>query len=198
MPIQLITEDIIARFFNQVESEFGKTGTIYRVGETSLGVENLRRYTDRIDFCSSVDAPDRERFNAVVTSVAGQMNLKVSDEFPGEVIPLPAGYKERHRELTGENDFATDTLTVSHFDPYSVSYRFIARGSEPDYHAVLKYLEHGWIDEGELAERLQVLIPEFSFDTIQQDPAEFRRRMGGLWQMWNARKVRLQSAEAVN
>ena len=36
-------------------------------------------------------------------------------------------------------------LALYHFDPYSVAFRFIARGDEPDYHLVLTYLQHGWM-----------------------------------------------------
>ena len=198
MSIQLITPEIISQFLSRVEAEFGKPGTIYLIGETSLVVEGHRRYTDRVDFCSSVDAAEREKFNSAVRSVAEQMSLKITDEFPGEVIPLPEGYDDRSRELSAETSLSTEGFTVLHFDPYSVSYRFIARGSEPDYHVVLKFLEHDWMEETEVTDRLEKLLPEFSFDTIQQDPAEFRRRMGGLWQMWNARKAKMLNQEAVS
>jgi hypothetical protein len=75
---------------------------------------------------------------------------------------------------------------VYHFDPYSVAFRFIARGDEPDYHLVLSFLEHGWIRMDEMDALLSGLLPRFSFETIQQDPAEFRRRYKGLRQMWLA------------
>ena len=89
--------------------------------------------------------------------------------------------------------------SISHSSWFtSVSYRCVARGGELDYKVVLDYLEHGWILEGEMIERLELLLPEFSFDTIQQDPAEFRRRMGGLWQMWESRQSRVKDGIAVS
>ena len=38
----------------------------------------------------------------------------------------------------------------------------------------------------ELNASLSALLPRFSAETIQQDPAEFRRKYEGLLQMWRA------------
>ncbi len=197
MAIQLINQATIALFFGEMDAAFSRSGTIYLVGETSLVVEGLNRFTDRIEFCSSVDSVDREAFNRAVVQVAGELGVKVSDEFPGEVIPLPDGYAARHKAVTEANWPADFRLEVLHFDPYSVSYRSIARGGELDYQLVLGYLAHGWTRKEEIIERLELLLPEFSFDTIQQDPAEFRRRMGGLWQMWENRQLHVEDSIAV-
>lgn len=186
MAVQLINQSTIARFFGEIDTAFSRSGAIYLVGETSLVLEGLVRFTNRLEFCSSVDFVDREAFNLAVVKVAGELGVKASDEFPGEVIPLPKGYAARHRAVIDDQWLSGIQLKVFHFDPYSVSYRSIARGGEPDYHLVLNYLEQKWILKEELIDRLELLLPEFSFDTIQQDPAEFRRRMGGLWQMWES------------
>lgn len=198
MAIQLINQAMIVRFVREIGAVFSGSGTIYLVGETSLVVEGLRRFTDRLEFCSSVDLVDRNPFNRAVVQVAGQMGIKVSDEFPGEVIPLPDGYAARHRAVADAHWPFDLPLVVLHFDPYSVSYRCVARGGELDYKVVLDYLEHGWILEDEMIERLELLLPEFSFDTIQQDPAEFRRRMGSLWQMWENRQSHVAVGIAVS
>lgn len=52
----------------------------------------------------------------------------------------------------------------------------------------LTYVEHGWVTLEEMNERLEALLPRFTSETIQQDPAEFRRKYKGLMQM--ARAVR--------
>jgi hypothetical protein len=71
-----------------------------------------------------------------------------------------------------------------------VAFRFIARGDEPDYHLVLTYVEHGWITLEEMKARLAALLPRFTAETIQQDPAEFRRKYKGLLQMSEAVRAR--------
>ena len=66
----------------------------------------------------------------------------------------------------------------------------MARGDEPDYHLVLTYLEHGWMTVEEMQERLSALLPRLTAETIQQDPAELRRKYKGLLQMWEAVRPR--------
>jgi len=48
------------------------------------------------------------------------------------------------------------------------------------------YLQQNWITEEEMDALLAELLPKFSMETIQQDPAEFRRKYKGLKQMWRA------------
>jgi len=191
MALTFITKEHIADFFTRVDRSFGREGQLLFIGETTQVLEGWRRFTDEIEFCSIVDAADREAFNEAVINTAFAMGLRATDEFPGEVIPLPDGYDDRHRPLSDGTGLKDMGLSCSHFDPYAVSFRFIARGGETDYQLVVRYLENGWIDWDEMTERLEGLLPEFTFETIQQDPAEFRRRYGGLFQMWEQRRRRL-------
>ena len=115
------------------------------------------------------------------------MTIHVLEESPVDVIPLPVGYEQRARpielpEVNGEGCFS-----LLHFDPYSVAFRFLARGDEQDYRTVLSYLEHGWVTVEEMDAKLGDLLPKFTSETIQQDPAEFRRKYKGLLQMWRVR-----------
>jgi hypothetical protein len=77
-------------------------------------------------------------------------------------------------------------LEVLGFDPVSVAVRLVARGDEPDYRTVLALLRHGWLTMGDLESALAEVLPRFSEERIQQDPAEFRRKFKGLQQMWRA------------
>jgi hypothetical protein len=122
------------------------------------------------------------KLSEAIQSTAVRLGVAVIEESPADVIPLPAGYRERAIPIVSPSG----TLDLFHFDPYSVAYRFIARGDEPDYHLVLMYLRHGWLHLAELDARLGDLLPRFTSETIQQDPAEFRRRYKGLKQMAEA------------
>jgi len=116
-------------------------------------------------------------------AVAG---IAVAIEHPADVIPLAEDAASRARRVTGfHRDDAP--LQIRHFDPYTTSIRFIARGDEPDYDLVVSFLEMGWIDMSGLDDEIRKLLPRFSFDTIQQDPAEFRRKFKGLTQIWRAK-----------
>lgn len=179
-------------YFRRVDSEFGQDAQIFLVGETTQLLEGWQRWVTQIDFYSVVEEPHRASFNLVAQSVSTEMQIHALDEFPGDVVPLAEGFASRSRPLT-DSIWDTDLrLVFSHFDPYSVSYRYIMRGGETDYALVLRFLEKGWITEDELDSRLDTLLPELTFETIQQDPAELRRRYSGLKQMWRARQREFQ------
>jgi len=146
-----------------------------------------RRYL-RKDASGAVVETPVEMFRRVARGVAEELGVSAIEERPGDVIPLPEGYEGRARSAAA--GAAPNHLALYHFDPYSVAFRFIARGDEPDYHLVLTYLEHGWITVEEMKERLSALLPRFTVETIQQDPAEFRRKYKGLLQMWEAVRPR--------
>jgi hypothetical protein len=64
----------------------------------------------------------------------------------------------------------------------------VARGDEPDYRTVLRYLRHGWMTLETMDRLLEETLPRFTRETIAQDPAEFRRKYRGLTQMWRAER----------
>lgn len=173
---RLITRPVLLNYLRRLAQAYGGAGTIDLIGETSQVYESWRRWTAKIELASDVASPSR--FATAQSNIAGKMGLQVIDEFPGDLIPLPAGYQQRSRTIATFGD-----LAIRHFDPYATAFRFIARGDEPDYHLVLAFVRHGWIDLHELDERLEALLPQFSMQTIQQDPAEFRRKYKGLLQM---------------
>jgi len=173
---RLVTHAVLHEFLQRTADTFDGDGTIYLVGETSQVYESWRGWTSQIDV--SAEIPDRAAFNSACRATANSMGVLVLDEFPGDLIPLPDGYDLRSRPAG-----RCGGLVVRHFDPYSTAFRYIARGDEPDYHLVLTYLKHKWIEIDEMNQLLDRLLPRFSVTTIQQDPAEFRRKYKGLLQM---------------
>jgi hypothetical protein len=182
-----VTRIVLADFIARLDREFGRPGRLYLVGETTQVFEGWRPWAPRIEFTADVASEDRGAFSRVARGLAEELGVSVIDEWPGDVIPLPEGYEGRARPSAGS---VPKHLALYHFDPYSVAFRFIARGDEPDYHLVLTYLEHGWITVEEMKERLSALLPRFTAETIQQDPAEFRRKYKGLLQMWEGVRPR--------
>jgi hypothetical protein len=67
-----------------------------------------------------------------------------------------------------------------------VAFRCLARRDEPDYRTVLRFLRHGWLRLGEMDRLREDTVPQFTRETIAQDPAEFRRKYRRLRQMWRA------------
>ena len=178
----LVTPEILREYLAAVVARFPHPGRLGLVGETSQVFAGLRDWAEMVEVAGEVAEEHRAELSQVLAAVAEGMALEMYEESPGDVIPLPDGYAERERPI----DSLGGSLELYHFDPYSVSYRFIARGDEPDYHLVLTYLEAGWITKEEMDSRLDELLPRFTNETIHQDPAEFRRRYKGLGQMAKA------------
>lgn len=182
-----VTQKALIEFITGLDTAFARPGRLFLIGETTHLFEGWREWTTQIEFCADVDADDRAVFGEAVAAMQTASGYAVIDESPRELIPLPDDYHTRMRRC---EDIPTNHLTLHHFDPYSVAFRFIARGDEPDYHIVLMYLEKGWITFDELDKKLTALLPRFTSETIQQDPAEFRRKYRGLQQLYRAVKPR--------
>ena len=175
----------LEEFLTQLDVTFARPARLYLVGETTHVFEGWREWTARIEFAAEIVPADRSGFEEAVRGLQAQMGIVVFEESPGDVIPLPAGHAARVRPARKFGE-----LEVCHFDPYSIAFRLIARGDEPDYHAVLAYLQRGWLVVDEMNALLADLLPQFTSETIQQDPAEFRRKFKGLLQMWRAAQPR--------
>lgn len=182
----IIDRASVLDYFDRIDHVIDSLATVYLTDETSLVVEGWKPWTGAITICLDHGETDTGRVQQLL-SVAQELNLTLIIEHPGEIIPLPGGYQDRARRVDGSHWSRDLQVNLYHFDPYSVSFRAIARGSEPDYHLVLQFLEHRWCQIDEMEARLIELLPAFSFETIQQDPAEFRRRYSGLMQMWRKR-----------
>jgi Tfp pilus assembly protein PilZ len=179
-----VDRGIIAKYLHQLGAAFARGGRLYLVGEGILVHAGWRDRTARLELAGEVALADRHAWEAAVRNLQAQAALEgveVVEEPPGEVIPLPAGHAGRARWAGWCSE-----LQLFYFDPYSVAFRLIARGDEADYHAVLAFLHHGWLTVETMQALLADLLPQFTSEAIQQDPAEFRRKFKGLRQMWQA------------
>lgn len=179
----IVSREDLWTVLSEIDRRYAGDGCLYLIGETSQLAEGWREWTTQIEFYA--DIPERRsHLSDVIESISADRGVEIIEEFPGDLIPLPGGYMDRTRALTEGAPIEDMRLGVRHFDPYSVVFRFVARGDEPDYHIGLMYLAQGWITFEEMTERLERLLPSFSLETIAQDPAEFRRKYRGLTQMW--------------
>ena len=178
-----VTRDILEKMFERLDTAGDLSAPLYLIGETSLVWEGARSFTDEVEIAVGSGAPEGDGLAAIIRQISADLDVQVVCEFPGDVIPLPDGWQKRCRLI----DYQAGALEIAHFDPYSVSFRFLARGDEEDYKLVIAYLELGWISSDKMDRRLSELLPRFSFETIAQDPAEFRRKYKGLQQMAKAR-----------
>jgi len=172
---------ILIEFLTGLSAAFARPGRLYLVSETTQVYEGWRERTPQLEFAAEIAPRDRAAFAEAVRNLQSRMGIEIFEASPGDVIPLPADHETRARSIGKFGE-----LRIYHFDPYSVAFRLIARGDEPDYHAVIAYLQHGWLTVDEMNALLADLLPQFTNETLQQDPAEFRRKFKGLLQMWRA------------
>ena len=180
----MLTRPAIHEYLIAVENRLRSPARLYLVGESSLVVEGWREWTDQMVY--TAEAADPVQFRRIVEDVAAQLGIRQVCESPADIVPLPQGYPRRARNWQIEGRTSPARLELFHFDPYSTAIRLIARGDEPDYKVALEFLRQGWIRLSELDRQLAELLPQFSAEAIQQDPAEFRRKYKGLRQMWLA------------
>lgn len=183
MSFSLVSRAVLDDFLTRLDAAFACPGRLYLIGETTQVYEGWRRWTPQIELCATLAPDDRPAFDQAIAQMSEDLGVYVLNEDPGDLIPLPEGFEDRHRLIAANG---VRHLSLFHFDPCSVAFRFIARGDEPDYHLVLAYLDHGWLTMDEMDDRLARLLPHFSMETIAQDPAEFRRKYKGMRQMAQA------------
>ncbi len=183
----LVDRETLIEFLTRLSAALKQPAHVFLIGATSQLFEGWRDHTPRVEFTAQVAREDWMAFQDQVQAIRSEMEIALSEEAPGDMIPLPTACEQRARPA-GKGQFGQ--MHLYHFDPYSVAFRLIARGDEPDYDAVLTFLQHGWINVDEMNTLLTDLLPHFTSETLQQDPAEFRRKFRGLLQMWRAVQVR--------
>ncbi len=180
-----VTRRRLQRLLTAVAERLHRPARLFLVGDGALVAAGLREWTDRLVY--AVDADEGGELDGVVRAAAALEGVAVERESPADVLPLPSGVEGRARPVDAFAGAASSPdLEVLCFDPVSVSVRLVARGDEPDYRTVLAFLRHGWVTMLDLESALAEVLPRFSADRIQQDPAEFRRKFKGLQQMWRA------------
>jgi hypothetical protein len=186
--MKFVDNKTIKAFLDGLTAAFKEEGKLYLIGESSLVYEGWQHWVDKLELCIHNNKSGQEKLNIALQKIAGQLDIELLIESPAEIIPLPAGFESRAIKIdyTPQGTGRESLLQFFHFDPYSVSLRFIARGDETDYKLVINYLKNGWIYLNKMGSVMEELLPAFSFETIHQDPAEFRRKWKGLLQMWNA------------
>jgi len=176
-----VNRDTMLNFIARLQASFPFEGNLYLVGESIQVFEGWSDVSRCLEFTAEIDPQHLKGFLQIVRSLSEEMDIAVIVESPADIIPLPKGFKERARPAASAS---TAPLTIYYFDPYSVAFRLITRGDEPDYFTVLAFLTQGWISIETMNGLLSGLLPQFNKETISQDPAEFRRKYRGLLQMW--------------
>ena len=109
------------------------------------------------------------------------LNINVEEASPGDFIPLPGGYANRHVYIGRYGQ-----LDVFHFDLYSTALSKVSRGREQDYADVLALLTQARIDWVKLEKYYQEILPLIGLKSLKQNPVEFAKNFRALETQWRA------------
>ena len=153
------------------------------VGGTTVVFEKLRQQTIDIDLVIDV-APNAEGALAqLVRSLIIELDVNVELASPGDFIPLPAGYANRHVYVGRFGQ-----LDVFHFDLYSNALSKISRGREQDFQDVLALLSQRRIEWVKLEAFFQEIFPQVQsgLRSLKRNPDEFEKNFRALENKWRS------------
>ena len=180
-PRQSVDRERIREFFKRLGERFRGPARIYLVGGTTLVFEQLRQQTLEIDVVIEVSPKDHGNLIKVIRELKDALSVNVEEASPGDFIPLPVGYENRHKfvERFGR-------LDVFHFDLYSTALSKIERGRTQDLEDVLALLAAGKIEWSQLVEYFEEILPKTGEFSLKQDPVEFEQNFRALEGMWGS------------
>ncbi|MBI4770215.1 MAG: hypothetical protein HY784_07355 [Chloroflexi bacterium] len=170
----------IERFLRQLGQSCRQPGRLYLVGGTTLVFEGYRQQTLDIDLVIDVSAEHQPALIRAIRALKESLDVNVEEASPGDFIPLPAGFSERH-EYIGR----FGQLDVFHFDLYSAALSKIERGRGQDFADVLLLLSHRRVDWGRLERYFSEILPQIGTRSLRQDPEEFEMNFRALARMWH-------------
>src|SRR5262245_37610006 len=86
----------IELFLKQLGERYHRPGRVYLVGGTTLVFEAYRQQTLDIDIAIEVTPEDHGAFVQAVRKLKETLDVNVEEASPGDFIPLPGGYADRH------------------------------------------------------------------------------------------------------
>ena len=169
----------IEDFLRRLGADFKGSGRVYLVGGASIVFEKLRQQTLDIDVVYEIAPQLLTAFISSVRDLMLELDVNVEEASPGDFIPLPAGYADRH-EYIGH----FGQLDIFHFDLYSVALSKTSRGREQDYQDVLALLRRQRVEWQKLKVYFQEILPQIGSKSLKQDPFQFELNFKALESKW--------------
>jgi hypothetical protein len=171
----------IELFLKSLADRFRRPCRIHLVGGTTLVFEGLRQQTMDIDVVLEVAPANHGELIQAVRDLKDNLSINVEEASPGDFIPLPSGYENRHI-FVGRFGM----LEVLHFDLYSTALSKIERGREQDLEDVLTLLRTGRIEWDKLVAYFQEILPKMGEHSLKQDSVEFEQNFRALKALWQS------------
>lgn len=176
---QKVDRERIKDFFKKLGQRFRQEGKIYLVGGTTLVFEQLREQTVDIDVVIEVTPKYHDQLIQAIRSLKDDLSVNVEEASPGDFIPLPKGFEERHQFVE-----RFGSIDVFHFDLYSTALSKIERGRTQDIEDVLELLRKNKIGWKQLEIYFQEILPQMGRQSLKQDPIEFEENFRALEALW--------------
>ncbi len=171
MADQRVDAQGVENFLERLGSCFRHKAQLYLVGGASLLLAGGKTSTFDIDIHFDVTPEVHAEFIRCLRQVRRELRVPIEEVSPGEFIPLPAGYVNRH-QFVGRYG----PIEVFHFDFYAVALSKIHRGNEKDFADVINMIHGQLIDFTTLEALFEELLPRYDSYGLKADPELFQRK----------------------
>ncbi len=178
---QGVNQERITGFMRQLGERYHRPGRLYLVGGTSLVLEGYRQHTLDVDLSIEVTADNHDDLMRALQEIMLSLDMNIEEASPGDFIPLPAGYADRHVFIGRYGQ-----VDVFHFDFYSTSLSKIERGRRQDLDDVITLLTNKRIEWVQLESMFHEILPLMRYKSLRQKPAEFSGNFEALRALWHS------------
>ena len=134
---QAVNRERITLLLGEVGQRYHRPARLYLVGGTSLVFEGYRKQTLDVDLALEVSAAGHGELIQALQAIMLSLDMNIEEAFPGDFIPLPAGYADRHLFIGRYGQ-----VDVFHFYFYSTALSKIESGRRQDLADVVALLQH--------------------------------------------------------
>jgi uncharacterized nucleotidyltransferase DUF6036 len=178
---QAVNRERISLFLREVGQRYHRLARLYLVGGTSLVFEGYRERTLDVDLTIEVSADGHAELIQALQEIMLSLDINIEEASPGDFIPLPAGYADRHIFLGRYGQ-----VDVFHFDLYSNALSKIERGRRQDLADVVILLNHDRIEWGRLEGMYREIWPLMGQKSLRQKPQDFALNFEALRALWHS------------
>jgi hypothetical protein len=178
---QPVDRERITVFLREVGERYHGSARLLLVGGTSLVFEGFRQRTLEVDLTLETSADGHGALIQVLQGIRLSLDINVEEVSPGDFIPLPAGYSDRHVFIGRYGQ-----VDVFHFDFYSTALSKIERGQRQDLADVFALLDHDRIEWGRLAGMYREILPLMGQKSLRQKPRDLALNFEALEALWRS------------
>jgi len=178
---QGVNRERISLLLREVGQRYHQPARLHLVGGTSLVFEGYRELTLDVDLTIEVSVDDHSQLVRTLQEIMLALDINIEEASPGDFIPLPAGYAERH-EFIGR----FGQVDVFHFDWYSNALSKIERGRQQDLKDVVAMLQHERIEWSRLDSMFHEILPLMGKKSLRQKPGDFAMNFQALAALWHS------------